>query len=214
MKEAAGRGHRSVVYLFEESVETLLTRCEQVNIPAREMMEKGTLSLVPIEPLQFSPDEFGSLIRRDVDERGTRIVMLDSIGGFRLTLRGQELVSSLHAVGKYLASRQVSLLLINEVEAVTGDFRPTDAGISYLADNIVFLRYLEVDGELRKAIGVLKKRMGSFEKSMRELEISRYGIKVGKPLTGLRGILRGQPEWVGPPNGAANGAVNGATDTL
>ena len=89
----------------------------------------------------------------------------------------------------------VAVLLISEVESITGDFRATDAGVSYLADNIVFLRYLEFRGELRRAIGVLKKRLSNFEKTLREIEITRYGIKVGKALTGLRGILRGTPEW-------------------
>jgi circadian clock protein KaiC len=89
----------------------------------------------------------------------------------------------------------VAVLLINEVETITGDFRPTEIGISYMADNIVFLRYLEMQGELRRAIGVLKKRMSDFEKTLREFEITRYGIKVGKPLTNLRGILKGTPEW-------------------
>ena len=93
----------------------------------------------------------------------------------------------------------VTVLLINEVEYITGDFAVTDVGISYLADNIVILRYLELEGEMRKAIGVLKKRLSDFEKTLREFEISRYGIKVGKPLTGLRGILSGTPEWVDKP---------------
>ena len=52
---------------------------------------------------------------------------------------------------------------------------------------------------LRRAIGVLKKRLSSFEPTLREFEITRYGIKVGKPLTELRGILRGMPEWVDAP---------------
>jgi circadian clock protein KaiC len=126
-------------------------------------------------------------------------VMLDSTAGYRVSLRSGELVSHLHALGKYLQNMGVAVLLISEVEAITGDFRATEAGISYLADNIVFLRYLEVQGELRRAIGVLKKRLSSFERTLREIEITRYGIKVGKPLTELRGILRGTPEWVNPP---------------
>jgi len=67
----------------------------------------------------------------------------------------------------------------------------TEVGASHLADNIVFLRYLEVAGEMRRAVGVLKKRTSSFEKTLREFEITRYGLKVGEPLTGLRGILSG-----------------------
>jgi circadian clock protein KaiC len=199
MKEAAGRGERSMVYTFEERVPTILYRAEAVHIPVHAMIERGTLSVVQVEPLQWTPDEFARLVRREVEEHGTRIVMLDSTSGYRVSLRSGDLISHLHALGKYLQNMGVAVLLISEVEAITGDFRATEAGISYLADNIVFLRYFEVQGELRRAIGVLKKRLSSFERTLREIEITRYGIKVGKPLTELRGILNGTPEWIDTP---------------
>jgi circadian clock protein KaiC len=199
MKDAAGRGERSVVYTFEERLGTLLHRAEAVHIPVHAMMQRGTLSVVQVEPLQWTADEFAGLVRQEVEQYGTRIVMFDSTAGYRLSLRSGDLVGHLHALCKYLQNMGVAVLLISEVEAITGEFRATEAGISYLADNIVFLRYLEIQGELRRAIGVLKKRLGSFERTLREIEITRYGIKVGKPLTELRGILRGTPEWVDAP---------------
>jgi circadian clock protein KaiC len=188
-----------VVYTFEERIGTLLHRAEAVHIPVHAMIERGTLSVVQVEPLQWTPDEFACMVRQEVERHGTRIVMLDSTSGYRLSLRSGDLVGHLHALCKYLQNMGVAVLLISEIEAITGEFRATEAGISYLADNIVFLRYLEVQGELRRAIGVLKKRLSSFEPTLREIEITRYGIKVGKPLTELRGILRGMPEWIDAP---------------
>ncbi len=197
MKEAATRGERSVVYAFEEQMNTLLHRCDEIGVPVRGMVDAGTLSVVEVEPLRFSPDEFALLVRREVEERGTRIVMIDGVAGYQLTLAGEDLVVHLHALGRYLKNMGVTILLINELESITGNFRATEAGISYLCDNLVFLRYVEMRGELRKAIGVLKKRLGDFGKSMREFEITCDGIVVGPPLTGLRGVLTGTPEWVG-----------------
>lgn len=194
MKEAAGRGERSVVYTFEEWKETLLHRCEGINIPVDIMMERGTLSIVQIEPLHYTPDEFANLVRHEIEQNQTKIVMIDSTSGYRLALRGADLISHIHALCKYLQNMGVAVLLINEVESITGDFIATENGISYVADNIVFLRYLEIKGEIRRVIGVLKKRLTNFEKALREFEITRYGIKVGKPLTNLRGILRGIPD--------------------
>ena len=195
-KEAAGRGERSVVYLFEEAKETLLRRCESINIPVRAMMERGTLSVIKLEPLSLTPDEFANQVRSEVEEQGSRIVMIDSIAGYQLSFVKQELTRNLHSLCKYLQSQGVTTIVINEVEAITGDFRVTELGISYIADNIIFLRYLEFQGGIRKAIGVLKKRLSNFEKTMREIEITRYGIKVGNPLTKLRGILTGTPELI------------------
>lgn len=195
MREAAGRGERSVIYSFEEDDSLMLKRCDGVNIPARKMVENGTLQIRKVEPLQYSQDEFASIVRNDVERNGTRIVMLDSTAGFTLSLRGEDLQSRIHALTKYLQNSGVAVIIVNEVNSVTGDFRITESGISYLADNVLFLRFLEMRGEMRKAIGVLKKRLGNFEKTLREFEITRFGIKIGKPLTGLRGILSGTPEF-------------------
>lgn len=196
MKEAAGRGERSVVYSFEEQTFTLIRRCESVNIPVRSMIDRGTLRLESIRPGVLSTDQFVDHVRTEVEEHGSRIVMIDSLLGFRNALHGGHLEQTLHMLGDYLVSRDVSLLITDEIETVTGDFKPTSSSVSYIADNLLFLRYLEMSGELRKAIGVLKKRTSDFEKSLREFAITKYGIRVGSPLTGLRGVLVGQPEWI------------------
>jgi circadian clock protein KaiC len=195
MKEAAGRGERSVIYTFEEAKETLMRRAEGINVPVHAMQERGTLAIVQIEPLHYTPDEFANLVRQEVEQQQARIVMIDSISGYRLSVRGDDLTPHLHALCKYLQNMGVAVLLINELETITGEFRATEIGISYLADTIIFLRYLELRGELRRVIGVLKKRMTDFEKTLREFQISRYGVKVGNPLSQLRGILTGVPEW-------------------
>ncbi len=196
MKEAAGRGERSVVYTFEEAEDTLIHRCQSVNIPVSTMSKRGILSIVSVEPMQYSPDELARHVRREVEQKKARIVMIDSISGYRLCIRGEELVSHLHSLCQYLKNMGVTVILVNEMAYITGDFRVTEIGMSYIADNIVFLRYIEMDGEMSKAIGVLKKRLSSFERGLRQIEITRYGIKVGKPLNHLRGILSGTPEWV------------------
>jgi circadian clock protein KaiC len=102
----------------------------------------------------------------------------------------------MHTLCRRLRGIGVTTVLINEVENITGNFKITEERLSYLTDNIIFLRYLEINGKLRKALGVLKKRMSNFENTLREFEITSSGIKVGKPLVHLRGILLGVPEWV------------------
>jgi len=77
-----------------------------------------------------------------------------------------------------------------------GEFNATQENMNYLADSVVFLRHLELKGELQNAIGALKKRTSDFERILREFEITGHGIKVGEPLTGMRGILSGTPELV------------------
>ena len=125
--------------------------------------------------------------------------MIDSISGYKLSFDGREnsqdeMVRNLHSLTNYLNNQGVTVIIINEMGNITGDFKVTELGMSYMADNIIFLRYLEIYGEIRKAIGVLKMRASGFENKMRDFKITRNGIKVGNPLTQLRGILTGSPE--------------------
>lgn len=196
IKDAAGRGEHSAVYTFEEGASTLLNRCDGINIPVRDMVRTGVLSVLQTEPMQYTPGQFARLVQADVAEKRRRIVMIDSVAGYGLTMHGRDLVTNLHALVMYLKSIGVTVLLINEVANITGEFKATDDKLSYLADNVVFLRYVEIDGAMEKAIGVLKKRAGDFEKNLRRIEITKYGLKVGRPLTGLRGILSGTPEVI------------------
>ena len=184
------------IYTFEEGVETLLTRSERIDLPVRTMMERDALSIVPIEPLRYIPDEFAAQVRSEVESHEPGIIMIDSTSGYRLSFREEDLVAHLHALCTYLKNMGTTVILVNEVEAITGDFRITEMGISYLADNIPILRYVEHKGELTKVIGVLKKRLSDFDKNLRRLEITCCGVRVGEPLENMRGILTGSLEWV------------------
>jgi len=198
MKEAAGRGERSVVFLFEETKATFVQRSEAIGIPVRQMLERDTLELIEVEALSRSPQEFAAMVRDEVEENNARIVMVDGIAGYQLTLPGNEDRSTqhLHALGRYLKNTGVTTILVDETPDVIGEFHATSGHLSYLADNIVFLRHLELEGELRKAIGVLKKRTSDYERTLREFRITEHGIMVGDPLTGMRGILSGSPEFL------------------
>ncbi|WP_349771153.1 ATPase domain-containing protein [Phototrophicus methaneseepsis] len=191
MSAAATRGERSVVFTFEEDERTLIERSVALNIPVRDMIDEGRLQIVQIEPLRFTQDEFAAMVTHEVEDLNARIVMIDSVSGYEMSLQGDQLIRHLHTQSKYLRHMGVTTILVNEVHRIIDAFQATEINISYLMDSIVFLRYFESKSELRRAIGVLKKRVSDFEKSMREIEFTEDGIKVGEPLKGLRGILGG-----------------------
>ncbi len=195
LTQAVARGEGAAAFLFEETEASLRFRSEAIGLPVEEQTEAGDLSLEYVEPLSLSPDEFAGRVKAVVDD-GARVVMIDGTAGYRLSLRGREdeLVAELHALVRYLRNEGVTVVLAEEVRSVTGEFQPTSENISYLADNILFFRYLEVRGEIRKAVGVLKKRLGDFEPALRELRITGDGLWIGDPLEDLRGVLTGTPE--------------------
>jgi circadian clock protein KaiC len=193
LEEAAARGERSVAYLFEESTDTFVHRSEAIDLPVGEMREAGTLAIEAVEPLTVSPDEFADAVRREVEQRDARLVTIDGVSGYRLSIRGDEadLVRELHALCRYLRNMGVTVLLVDAVSSVTGEFQPTSANISYLGDNVVFLRYVARGDTIGRAIGVLKKRASDFERTIREFEITDDGLVVREPVNELRDVLQG-----------------------
>jgi circadian clock protein KaiC len=197
MKEAAGRGQRSVLYSFEEDRTTLFERASAVNIPLAEMIDRGTLNVEVIGPEELTVDEFTHHIREEVEDNDAEIVMVDGTSGFEQSLRGmsEDPMQDLVRIGRYLRNMGVTGIVSNEVHNITGELRATDQGMSYLADSIVVLRHVEYRGSLRKVIGVLKMRTSEYENQLRELEITEHGLRVGDSLPELRGILTGTPTW-------------------
>lgn len=199
MKAAAARGERSVMYSFEESAEVIVKRARLIGVPVDDMIESGNLKVKSIEPFTFSPDEFSMMVRKDIEENGTEIVMIDSVGGYSLTVRNEDALERLHSLCIYMGNMGVTGFILSETPNITGEFVTTKLHASYLADNIIFLRYIEMGGQLNKAIGILKKRMSDFENFIREFKITSKGLQVGEPLRNLQGILSGTPQIINKP---------------
>jgi circadian clock protein KaiC len=69
--------------------------------------------------------------------------------------------------------------------------------LTYLADTVILLRYYEMHGEVRRAISIVKKRTSAHENTIREYRMHSRGIALGRPLSNLRGVLKGAPETIG-----------------
>jgi len=191
---AAEKGLKGVLYSFEEGGASILSRTNGISIPLEEQMEKRNVFLREINPLEQYPDEFLEIFRNDIEKENIQLVVIDSLRGYNLAMEGfGNLVAHMQNLINYCRSHKVTLILVNELENITGDVRITDVGVSYMADNVLILRYAEFNGRLIKVVSCLKKRLGDFEPELRELKITGNGIVVGERLDYLHGLLTGVP---------------------
>lgn len=191
---AAQRGDHAAIFMFDETKAALLTRCEGVGMKVKLGAGAGELTLRQVDPAEVSPGEFVALVRRSVEHDQARVVVIDSLNGYLNSMpRDHYLTAQLHELLSYLNNRGIATFMVVAQSGVmsSGMTSPVDA--SYLADNVVLLRYFEHAGALKKAISIMKKRTGNHESSIRELWMDRNGIHLGEPLMQLRGILTGVP---------------------
>lgn len=186
----ARRGERAVVYTFGELAGTLVRRIEALGAECSELRERRLLEVVEVEPGAHTPERLAHMLRTELGS-GARFVMIDCIAGLRQSLRGVDVADDLWHLCKYLRTVGVTVLLVDEVGGPLWPFGGPDRGMRHLADNILFLRHFAERGELRTALGVLRKRPGTFDRAVREFEITGTGVRVGRPLTELHTILPG-----------------------
>ena len=195
---AATRGQKSILFMFDESPNTLFSRCKGVGIDLEEHVKSGLIKLVQVDPAELSPGELAFQIRQAVEHDHIKIVSIDSLNGYLNAMPEERfLIIQLHEILMYLAQQSVATLLIGAHHGIIGSQMSTPVDASYLADAVILLRYFEAKGEVRQAISVVKKRGGIHERTIREFSMHQGHIRVGEALRKFRGILTGVPVYEG-----------------
>jgi len=205
---AAERGENSTAFIFEETIGTLMGRAVGLSMDLTPHIASGRIKISHLDPAEVSPGEFVDMVRGSVEKHGVRAVLIDSLNGFLQAMPGEQFLAlHLHELLTYLNNRGIVTLMILAQMGLVGSAMQTPIDVSYLADNILVLRYFETKGEVRQAISMMKKRSGGYERSIRELRFGDNTIKVGAPLTDFQGILSGSPTSLAAINGT--GSLNG-----
>jgi circadian clock protein KaiC len=194
------RGERSAMFLFEESISNLLHRADGLNMKLRDSLGTGELSIQQIDPGELSPGQFADVVCRSATD-GARVVVIDSLNGYMNAVPDERFLTiHLHELLTFLSQRGVVTILVGVQQGMLGGTMSSAMEASYLADNVLMLRYYEHDGEVRQAISVFKKRGSLHERTIRAFSMSSAGIHVGEVLRGYRGILTGVPVPVPVPS--------------
>ena len=201
---AAERGQRSAMFIFDESKSTLLSRMTNLGTRLEKHVEDGTVTIYQVDPAELTPGEFAHKIRREVEERGASMIVIDSLNGYLNAMPGERyLTIHLHEMLMYLGEKGVATMLIGAHQGLIGAAMQTPIDASYLADAVILMRYFESRGEVRQAISIVKKRGGEHERTIREFAMEQGGIRVGEPLREFRGVLTGVPVY-DPPHETAD----------
>ncbi|HTH26560.1 MAG TPA: ATPase domain-containing protein [Vicinamibacterales bacterium] len=195
---AAKRGQKSIIFMFDESPNTLFTRCKGLNVDVEHFAHAGLIDIVQVDPAELSPGELSFMIRQSVEKDGAKIVVVDSLNGYLNAMPEERFLTiQLHELLMYLSEKSVASILIGAHHGVIGDKMQAPVDASYLADAVILLRYFESKGEVRQAISVVKKRGGVHERTIREFGMHDGKIRVGDPLRHFRGVLTGVPVFEG-----------------
>ena len=191
---ALDRGEKALFISFDETRRNFYKRANGLHIDVDSRGDDFVFQQV--DPAELCPGELAGIIRDHVAD-GFKVVVLDSLSGYQNAMPEEQfLLLQMHEMLTYLNQQGVTTILVLAQHGLVGTMQsPVD--LTYLSDTVLLLRYFEAQGELRRAISVLKKRTGGHERSIREYRIDKHGLRVGSPLSQFNGILTGVPQYAG-----------------
>ncbi len=184
-------GERVVYVSTEESHDHLLQNAASFgwNLAPYERTKK--LTILTAYPDQYFPEEFLELVRGMVRERGATRLVFDSLS----SLRNAYVPEVVHDFSKRLTAsmkhEQVTTWLSVASEAFLGSESVTDIHLSTVADNIILLRYIEIQSELKHGLLLLKIRGSAHDKKLREFIFTPEGIQLSTSFSGYEGVMGG-----------------------
>lgn len=192
--EGLRHGENAVIAVFEEHPEEYLARVAAREPVMKKMLDSGNLRIIYLRPLDLSVDEALSEIVKAVTEVGADRVVIDSLAGFEVALAPtfrQDFRESLYRLVSALTSTGVTVLMTAEVGGNINDTGFTSGNVSFISDEIIVQRYIEIEGALRRVIAVIKMRGSEHSHEFRSYEITAKGVEVGDKVTGYSGITSG-----------------------
>ncbi len=196
MVAGLANGETGVIALFEEYPEEYLARANTRNPDVGKMINSGKLELIYLRPLDLSVDETLAAILEAVERLKAKRVVIDSLSGFEVALAPtyrEDFRESLYRLVGTLTATGVTVFMTAEVSEAFSEARFTTEKVSFITDEIIVQRYIEVEGELRRVIAVIKMRGSEHTHEFRTYEVTAKGIVVGGSLKEYDGIITGVP---------------------
>ena len=199
--DGVSRGERCLYLVFHETAAKLLRKAESFGLGLRDAADAGTLHIAYIPPASLDVDGVLNQVVEEVAERGIGRVVIDTLNPLeRVASREGRFPEVLAALLNVLQAGGATALITRELTELVGDGLDLgDAHESYWTpfDNIVLLRPVELEGEIRRMLSVLKMRGSDHDARFHRFDIGAGGIEIGERLTGLQGLLTGLPRKAG-----------------
>jgi circadian clock protein KaiC len=196
LAEGVRNNEPGVLAVFEETPQKYLEQARGFGLE-KEMTDRKMINLLYLRPLDLSVDETLHEIQEAVAKTKAKRVVIDSLTGLEIALAPtfeQDFRESLYRLIGALTGVGITILMTVEVTDSFTELRFSPHEVSFMTNDIVLQRYVEIDSQLRRVMTVIKTRSRKHSSDLRSYEITSQGIVVGESFKDYRGIISGVPQ--------------------
>ena len=191
-------GERSLLLAFEESREQLFRNAIGWGVDFERMEREGMLRVLCDYPEVATLEDWLLTIQKTVMEFKPQRVALDSLSAIERVGSPKAFREFVIGLTSFIKHQEITGLFTSTTPTLMGGTSITEGHISTLTDSIILLRYVEMFGDMKRGITVLKMRGSAHDKGIRQFNIDKDGMHLGRPFRNVTGILAGTPVHVSP----------------
>jgi circadian clock protein KaiC len=195
--EACKHSERILLIAYEESKEELLRDARAWGMDFLEWENQGFLKIICQYPEKMGLEEHLLTIRREIAAFKPQRLVLDSISALERTFLMTNFREFNIGLTSYLKCEGICSLFTSTASQLSGDQLATQTHILTISDIIMLLRYVEINGALRRGAAIIKMRGSQHEKQVFEFIIDSKGMHVGAPFKNIENIILGTPTLTG-----------------
>ena len=187
----ANNGERCLLFSYEESRDQLFRNATGWGIDYEKMEAEGKLRVLCTYPEVASLEDHLIDIKAEIDAFQPNRVAIDSLSALERISTFKSYREFVLGITSFIKDRETAGLFTSTTPALLGGTSITEAHISTITDSIILLRYVEIFGEMRRGLTVLKMRGSLHDKRIREFVIDGQGMHIGNAFRDIAGILSG-----------------------
>ncbi len=184
-------GERCLIFAFEESRAQFLRNATSWGMDFSKLEEEGKLKVICVYPEAIGMEEHLIKMKIAIEEFKPHRVAVDSLSALERVSTNKSFREFVIGLTSFIKQQETIGLFTAVTASLMGGTSITETHISTITDSIILLRYVEIFGEMRRCITVLKMRGSMHDKDIREITIDGKGMHIGKPFHNISGILSG-----------------------
>jgi len=193
----AKNGEKCILIEFEESAEQLYRNAKSFGWNLKEYVDRGDVRLVCCYPDELTSEQYLKVIKDTILEFGAKRVGFDSLSALERIYEPDKFRKFVIGLNSFLKMQGCTSIITNTTYELLGMSQLTSTHLSTISDNIIVLKYVELCGQMRRLVSVLKERGSDHKKELTEFQITNNGINILKPLIGFEGLMSSSTRKIG-----------------
>jgi circadian clock protein KaiC len=196
LQNGCENGERTILFAYEESRAQLFRNASSwgTNFDVHE--SSGLLKIICVYPESTGLEDHLQVIKSEIDTFKPSRVAIDSLSALARGVSNNSFRQFVIGLTGFIKQEEITGLFTNTTDQFMGSHSITESHISTITDTIILLQYVEIRGQMSRAINVFKMRGSYHDRRIREYLINDQGVEIKDSFHGFEGLLSGSPSRI------------------